>query len=260
MTIRAKVEPLTRRRADGKIYERSDEVERQIANAVSLGPADLIERTKIRDFNASGYFQEEVLVYLIRSFHRLENDSIVNSLTEVLIKRCAKHINKRIEATLDPVYVEDSFRDAIGGVFCQILDIESDRCDFAQVKFWFWLDRLLPKVLVTYWRKQAHDWETDSIDDDRDEARQEELWRKVEARMDHSSKPELRAMNSEALNILEPGERLLFVLRYYEDWDIQNKDPSIMTISKYLGISDRAVRYRFEKIAAKLEKWSEGAP
>jgi hypothetical protein len=172
-----------------EIYQRSAEVERQIADSVSLGHADLIARSKILDLNARGYFQEEVLVYLIRSFHLLENDSMVNSLTEVLIKRCVKHINRRIEAFLDPVYVEDSFRDAIGTVFCQILEVESDRCDFAQVKFWFWFDRLLPKVLVTYWRRQAHDWETDSIDDGRDEAGQEELWRKVEARMDHSSKP-----------------------------------------------------------------------
>jgi DNA-directed RNA polymerase specialized sigma24 family protein len=260
MTIALKVEPLTRRRTDRKVYERSSSVERQITEANSLGDLELIERAKIRDFNTSGYFQEEVLVYLIRKFHRLENDSVVSSLTEVLIRRCAKHINKHIEATLDRLYVEDSYRDAIAAVFCQILDIESDRCDFAQVRFWFWLDRLLPKVLITYWRRQAQDWETDSLDDDGDEARQAELWRKIDTKMDHSSAPELMAINNEALNVLEPEERMLFMLRHYEEMDTQNKYPATMTISKYLGISDRAVRYRFEKIATKLQKWSGGAP
>jgi len=259
MTIGSNVEPLTRRRSDGNVYERGSTIEGQIAEAITLDVHDLVDRARIRDFNATGYLQEEVLIYLIRKFHRSRNDSVVDSLTEVLIKRSAKHINKYIEATIDRAYVDDAYRDAIAVVFGQILDTDSDRCDFAQVRFWFWLDRLLPKVLVPYWKRQTRDWETDSLDDQRDEAKQAELWRKVEARIDHSDPPDLRAINNEALGILEPAERMLFMLRYYEEMEIYNKDPSVMTISKYLGISDRAVRYRFEKIAEKLRKWSEGA-
>jgi DNA-directed RNA polymerase specialized sigma subunit len=113
--------------------------------------------------------------------------------------------------------------------------------------------------LKKYWRKQAEDWETDSIDDSRDEAKRDKLWRSVEARTDHSSNPELNAINNEALSILEPAERLLFELRYHSEWDVYNRDPSVMTICRYLGIGDRAVRYRLERIEAKLKEWSGGS-
>jgi RNA polymerase sigma factor (sigma-70 family) len=180
-------------------------------------------------------------------------------LTEELIKRCAKHINKLIEATLARRLVEEAYTDAINEVFSQILDVASDRCDFAQVRFWFWLDRVLIKVLRRYWKQQARDWETVSLDDERDEAKQAELWQKVEAKVDHSDTPEMQAINSEALSILEPEERMLFMLRYYEEMEIENKDPAVMTISKYFGISDRAVRYRLVNIKEKLRRWTEGA-
>jgi len=52
---------------------------------------------------------------------------------------------------------------------------------------------------------------------------------------------------------------MLFMLRYYEEMEIENKDPSVMTISKYFGISGRAVQYRLAKIKDKLRKFTEGA-
>lgn len=259
MTTGSKVEPLTRRRADGQVYQRDSEVEKQIAEAISIDVSELSERVKIRVFKAPDYFQEEVLVYLIRNFHKLGNDSIVNSLTQALIARCAKHINKLIEATVERRFVDEAYTDSISEVFSQILDLTSDRCDFAQKRFWFWLDRVLMKVLRRYWKQQAQDWKTDSLDDVRDEAKQAELWQQVDSKVDRSDTPELQAINSEALGILEPEERMLFMLRYYEEMEIESKDPSVMTISKYFGISDRAVRYRLVNIKEKLRRWTEGA-
>jgi len=259
MTTGSKVEPLTRRRADGQVHQRDSEVEKQIAEAISIDVSQLIERVKIRDFKAPGYFQEEALVYLIRNFHKLGNDSLFNSLTQALIARCAKHINKSIEATVERRFVDDAYTDSISEVFSQILDLTSDRCDFAQKRFWFWLDRVLMKVLNRYWKQQAQDWKVDSLDDDRDEAKQAELWQTVDSNLDRSDTPELQAINSEALSILEPEERMLFMLRYYEEMEIENRDESVMTISKYFGISSRAVRYRLVNIKEKLRKWTEGA-
>jgi RNA polymerase sigma factor (sigma-70 family) len=257
-TMRIQIEPLTHRSRSGETYRRSLEVEAQIAEAALIGQDELIKRVNVRDFTAAGYFQEECLVYLIRRFQRVDDRTMVNLLTQALIQRCAKHIDKLVRSMIDPVYAQDCYQDVIGSVFGQIIDFSSDKADFAQVRFWLWLDRVTFKVFRKYWKKQAEDWDTDSIDDDEDEARRSKLRKTVEGLEDPAPMPDLRAINTEALSILDPNERVLFELRYYEEWEIENQNPSVMTISKFFGVSDRAIRYRLEKIEAKLRKWQGG--
>ena len=257
-TMQIQIELLTHRSRDGKTYHRRPEVEMQIAEAILIGQNELIKRVNIRDFTAPGYFQEETLVYLIRWFYQVDDRAMVNPLTQALIHRCNKHIDKLVRSMIDPAYAKDSYQDVIGEVFCQIIDLSSDKADFAQVRFWFWLDRVTFKVFRKYWKKQAEDWDTDSIDDDEDEERRSKLWKKLDGLKDQSPLPDLQAINVEALSVLDSNERLLFVLRYYEEWEIENQDSSVITISKFFGVSDRAIRYRLEKVEKKLRKWQGG--
>jgi hypothetical protein len=85
-----RVYPLTRRRPDGAPLQRSPQVEAQIVGALALSPDELIQRATLRDSQTTEYLQEETLVYLIRAFHHLGNSVVVNTLSEELLRRCAR--------------------------------------------------------------------------------------------------------------------------------------------------------------------------
>ncbi len=80
-------------------------------------------------------FPDDSLVYLIREYKGKDRNSVVNDLTRILLQRCAKFINNRLKI-LGQDTVEEAFHDVIQEMFTQILDLNSDRGDFLQVRFW----------------------------------------------------------------------------------------------------------------------------
>ncbi|MBK9314543.1 MAG: sigma-70 family RNA polymerase sigma factor [Acidobacteria bacterium] len=255
-----KIDPLTRTNLGGKPYQRTPQVESQIVEALALDESELAERLDIRDFKTEGYFQEECLVYMIRRYQREERKDLVNKLTERLIQRCAKRINDRVSFSLDPVYVDDCYGEVIAVGFGQILDLDSDRGDFAQVRFWLWLDRVISNVMQRYWKRQRKDWVTDSIDcdEEEDEGRGLALHQKLEAVADKSAPPDWHFVTAEALRLLNPNERQAFLLRHYAEWEIENQNPEVMTISRYFDRSPRTIRYWLTSAEKKLQDWKGG--
>ncbi len=253
-------DPLTRTNSDGKPYQRAPQVESQIVEALALDESELAERLDIRDFKTEGYFQEECLVYLIRRCHREDRGDLVNKLTERLIQRCARHINDRVSFSLDPVYVDDCFREVIATAFGQILDLNSDHGDFAQVRFWLWLDRVTSNAMQRYWKRQREDWATDSIDcdEEEDEGRSRALRQKLEEVVSKSVAPDWQSVTTEALRLLSPNERQVFLLRRHAEWEIENQNPDVMTISRYFNRSSRTIRYWLTSAEKKLRDWQGG--
>ena len=255
-----KIDPLTRTNSDGKPYQRTPQVESQIVEALALDESELAERLDIRDFRTEGYFREECLVYLIRRCHQENRKDQVNKLTEKLIQRCARHINDRVSFSLDPIYVDDCFREVIAAAFGQILDLDSNQGDFAQVRFWLWLDRIASNVMGRYWKQQREDWATDSIDcdEDEDEGRSRALRQKLEEVVSQSTSPDWNSVTAETLRLLSPNERQAFLLRHYAEWEIENQNPEIMTISRYFNRSSRTIRYWLTSAENKLQNWNGG--
>ncbi len=118
--------------------------------------------------------------------------------------------------SLDPIYVDDCFREVIAAAFGRILDLDSNHGDFAQVRFWLWLDRITSNVMRRYWKQQREDWVTDSIDCDKeeDEARSRALRQKLEEIVSESAAPDWHSLTAEALRLLSPNERQAFLLRH----------------------------------------------
>jgi DNA-directed RNA polymerase specialized sigma24 family protein len=255
-----KTDPLTRTNSDGKPYQRTPQVESQIVEALALDESELAERLDIRDFRTEGYFREECLVYLIRRCHQENRKDQVNKLTEKLIQRCARRINDRVSFSLDPIYVDDCFREVIAAAFGQILDLDSNHGDFAQVRFWLWLDRITSNVMRRHWKQQREDWVTDSIDcdEEEDEGRSQALRQKLEEVVSQSSAPDWHSVTAESLQLLSPNERQAFLLRHYAEWEIENQNPKIMTISRYFNRSSRTIRNWLTIAEKKLQDWKGG--
>ena len=68
---------------------------------------------------------------------------------------------------------------------------------------------------------------------------------------------EQRLLFKEGLNILKEPYRTVFILYYYEDWPIESKDPSKMTISKHFKKTEKTIRNWLKEAREQLRRWRD---
>lgn len=248
------VNPLTGRNLDGQIYQRTVAVEAQIIEALALNPDALLERVGLRH-TVDGFFQEECLVYLIRQFQHEGQNELVNRLTESLIRRCVAHIKRCLGFPLDKRYVQECYDDVISTAFGQLLDLNSNRADFAQVRFWLWLDGVIHHELRGYWKRQRIDALSDSLDQESERDDEGDVGKTPDALCDQTLSADWRAVTEEALGILAPRERMVFLMRHYWELEIENQNPEVLTISRHFGVTPRTINNWLRGAEGKLLTW-----
>jgi hypothetical protein len=204
------------------------------------------------------YLQEETLAYLIRRGHRTANVRLVNDLIDVLVERCKRHLKITLRS-LRQDKLEEVIADTVAEIVEKLVEPEgSDAGDFLQVRFGLVLKRLA-------WAAYKHTVE---------ELKRESLFVTLELAGGEFDDEEHRAMeiedrvtppvdtqllNDEALSRLEPHLREAFVLKV-EGWPIEDRDPTVMTISKYFGKTSRTIRNWITEAEKQLAAWrDEGA-
>lgn len=233
------VEPLTRHGIDGAPYRRTAEVERQIAAALPLDPPRLLERARIADPSDPGYLREEALVYFIRAARRADDRATLDALFAVLVARCARLLTRRL-GSLGPRLFEDACADCAAEVAERILDLDHDRGDFFQVRFWVALERLAITVFQRHADRQRAEDFTMPLDDDGDDDRDTRL--AAGDLPDIALSSDQRAEYRDALAAIPEPARTAFVLRHYHGWPVEDHDPSVPTISRYFGKTGRTIR------------------
>ena len=248
-------EPLTKRKkANGKIYRRPAVLDRQIREALKLDHRELRRRSEIRDEESPDYLKEESLVYLIRHYHKVGNQRVVNDLSKSLLDRCAALIYSRL-LSLRVDLRDEGYSDVVAELFSRIIDLKSDRSDFLQIRFGLCLKSLTVQVF----RKQLNQLklERNSIPmaslEDYDGEETNPLVRPRSIESEVIEKDLIRA----ALSQLKEPLRSAYLLRHYEDWQIENQDPSVPTISRYFNKTPRTIRNWLTKAEKCLEAWRE---
>lgn len=145
------IPPLTRGN-----YTRTEEATAHIQCALSLSRSDLATRAQIRDKNHVLFIGEEALVFLIR-YHHLRGDAlVVDQLCGVLLRRISWTVKKWMRAAgfcyeEGEEAVKEAEQEVTSRLFVGspvrgeerreggILDLESDKSDFAQARFWRFL-------------------------------------------------------------------------------------------------------------------------
>ena len=243
MTIR----PLTRRRANGSPYQREEHVDVQIAAALALSPGDLVRRIAVRDVESDAYLQEECLVYLIREHHRADHRELVDQLWRALLRRSAKHINGKLQS-LGRDHVDDAFGDVVTELAEEILDLEDDRGDFLQVRFWFGVRRMIYSVFDHHSR-QINQSQRDLSSDKTD------VGVMSETTADPSISMEQRALYLDGLNAIPEPQRTAFSLRHFDGWQIATGDPDTPCISRYFDKTPRTIRNWLNEAEQALRAW-----
>ena len=249
-------EPLTKRKkADGKIYRRQAVVDRQIREALKLDHKELRRRSEIRDEESPDYLKEESLVYLIRHYHKVGNQRVVNDLSKSLLyHRSAKYIYKRL-GSLRGDLRDEGYSNVVAELFSRIIDLRSDRGDFLQIRFGLCLKRLTVQVF----RKQLNQLklERNSIPltslEGYDVEETNPLVRPRSIELEVIEKDLIRA----ALSQLKEPLRSAYLLRYYENWPIEDQDPNVQTISRHFNKTPRTIRNWFTEAEKCLEAWRE---
>jgi RNA polymerase sigma factor (sigma-70 family) len=158
----------------------------------------------------------------------------------------------------------DGYDDVIGGLFARILDLESDRGDFLQVRFWVVLKRLAIRAFkqqVTHRKRAQEEAPLTSLagydrDEDDPSGQSAQPLRDVEtASTAATADIERYQLAQEALTRLEEPYRSAFLLRHYAGWPVEDEDPSVRTISRQFGKTPRTIRNWLNRAEDALQKW-----
>ena len=248
-------EPLTKRtKANRKIYQRLAVVDRQIQEALKLDHRELRRRSEVTDKESPDFLKEESLVYLIRHYHKVGNQRVVNDLSKSLLYRCAALIYSRL-LSLRVDLRDEGYSNVVAELFSRIIDLRSDRGDFLQVRFGL----CLKSFTVQVFRKQLNQLklERNSIPLTSLEGYDSEDTNALVRPRSIESKVIERDLTQAALSQLEEPLRSAYLLRYYEDWPIEDQDPSVPTISRYFNKTPRTIRNWFIRAEKCLVAWRE---
>lgn len=245
------VRPLTRRDANGAVYTRTAEVERQIARTLGLDADQLIVQARISSATAPNCLHEECLVYLIREYHRRGQAATVGALFEILLQRCERLFRRRL-GSLDRQMFLDAHGDCVAKLVEQVLTLTNDRSDFLQVRFWTALNRLAITAFNRYSEQQRRDAYAVPIgpqlrDDDPSES------------VVDPPAPTLLIQDlvegRDAISAIPEPYRTAFVLRHYCKLPIEDSAPGARSISGYFKKDPRTINNYLRRAHAALAAW-----
>lgn len=242
--------PLTKRGADGSLYTRPPEVERQIAAAVALAPAELLARLEVADRASPAYLREECLVYLLRTYRQTNQPALIDALATTLLRRSVD-ILKHTLGGLSAASFEEASDVCIQDMFERILDVETNRGDFYQARYRMGLKRLAITAFNRFQALDEHGRHAASLDEESDDDAPHGPIQ-LEA---GGLTTEQHAQMTEALARIDEPYRTAFVLRYFHNWPTEDDDPSVPTISSYYNKTPRTIRNWLTRAESALAQW-----
>lgn len=239
---------LTRLDTNGDPFTRLPDVESQIRSLLTTDPAEIAARTSLPKTDSAGHLRDETLVYFFREWHRdiaegdadVQKEYALSSVFEEIERRFFKYLRKSKHRPKDNREFEDWAQNVSGGFIEKLMDLETDRVDFAEVRFIsFAAMEALGKVRKTVSEavKKAALVSLDNEDGDGPP---------IQPILDELS-PEKMAMLREGLMALPRELREVVILLDFEGWQSESGDPRELTVSGYLGVSSKTVRNRHDK-------------
>lgn len=252
------VRPLTRRYADtGVPYERLPEVEAQVRRALTLEEQSLAMEMR-RDYQSPEHIKDETLCYLIRERMRAGRHDDANTIVEVLLRRHARTIRSRIgRGGVDERHREDCAGEIVIQLLTELFDVESDRSDFAQVRFGLYFKRVSDGVISKFRSLQERERQAHSVASPPDDSTEEIDLLDTLADERVLSAEDLLVMR-DALAHLPGHLREPFILRHFDGWQIESDSSSEPSISRLLNVTPRTIRNRLRDAEATLRRWREG--
>jgi hypothetical protein len=250
------IRPLTHSNKAGTLYYRDALVEQKIQSLDNLPDDEVLARAGNQDKDSPGYIQEEGLVYWIREYLHRGDSPRASELANILLLRCAKQIQLSLRK-LGPDLAAQAEQDIVSDLFKDIVDLNSDRGDFLQVRFWHALKMRIIGAFNRYLRnsKRTEALVATHVDN---EPYGDDSLAKAPDSYDvpvTGLSAEDRTLVKEALAAVDEPYRTAFILYYYYDWPSENKDPDVLTISSYFEKTPRTIRNWLTRAEEALREW-----
>lgn len=239
--------------------QRDPNVEREIVEVLVLNSQQVMDRARI-ERDSDGFLREETLVYLIRGYHLLGKPQIVDDLTKVLVARCQPIFLKRL-SSFDDMAAQQLAGNVIGDMIEKLLDFDSARGDFLQVRF---LQHIKLRTIDEFKKYTNSGPKGGKKPDQPPTGVGSGITVEAKVADPLASKPQLapvrdverRAVGKDGLNaISDPRYKEAYILRHMHNWQIESDDLTKPTLSNYYGKTARTIRNWLQIAEQDLEAW-----
>lgn len=227
-------------------YARLPQVEDQITEVLQLSEDELIERLAVKNRASEKFLREETLVCLLTLAHREKLFRIESIIAEKLFSICEKNVRKSLrDRPFDQDFVEETIGELRWKMLDQFFNRRHESYDFWEKYFY----KALKSLLYAHLRKHsgAH-LSTDLFSELGGADDETDYESNLESGGNLAKDFEAKETGRKILAKMPEDWRKIFVL-YYLDGETQR------TIAETLGVTDRTVRNKLEKIGEFLSEW-----
>jgi hypothetical protein len=258
--------PLTKTKNDGTVYQRPQEVEARIDEALRLAPAGLLARLQITDRNHPAWLSSEVLVHLLRQEFRRQRQTgsqgNMGEMLDALLSRCMANLLAKVpdDALADASDVRQKILDGLTDLFLDDgTGTRPDELDLYECKFNLAFRTLRIDAVRSAFRR--HEKEVPVRELAPDGASALETDEEVLARISEElclpppqERDAFRVTLVEAIEDLPTDERRAVVLVYVMGYQEESDDPAEVTAATLCNCTGRTIRNRLKRAAEKLSR------
>ena len=251
------ITPLQKRKDGGGLYERIPEIEAMLPELAELSRDALTSRCEIRSSANSAYVPSECLLYFVRASRRDNSDAWFERLYKILLERVMRSLPRPDTSDGAVSLTKERIRDQVLDRFIALLASDraayAEKLDFFEIRFDMALKRLRLDAQKSAWREENRsrpfeDDETGEVSSEVEKA--VGAYNPFENAESHDEAFRLRL--DEAIDALPPEQsRTMHMLLL--GYQIDSIDPSVMTIAKALGRTEKSVRNYRDRALVSLQ-------
>ncbi len=249
---------LRKLKLDGTPYFRRDIVESEIQDLANVSAAELERRVGQWSSREPGFISPEALLYFVRN---AAPSAYRERLTEKLLGRVASRVRPITNSGGDTVSLTGmNIREEVVDHFVDLLLSDrneyDERLDYYEVNFNAAIAADRHDANVRHWKHENRNDELETEDG--------EVTAQVESAVggynpfesDEFDKKDYRFLLDDAIDRLPELQRRIVVM-WRQDIPIESNDPSVESISKVLGKSEKTIRTHRDRAFASLKRFLE---
>lgn len=249
---------LRKLKLDGTPYFRRDVVESEIQDLAAVSASELERRAGLCSSREFGFISPEALLYFVRN---ATPGPYREKLTEKLLGRVVSRVRRTTNSGDDTVSLTKmNIREEVVDHFVDLLLSDrneyEERLDYYEVNFNSAIAADRRDANARHWKHENRSEELETKDG--------EITAQVESAVgsydpfesDDFDKKHYRLLLDDAIDRLPELQRRIVVM-WRQDIPIESNDPSIVSISKVLGKSEKTIRTHRDKAFASLKRCLE---
>jgi hypothetical protein len=256
-------EPLRKKKEDGSLYTRPQDVEASIDALHGLARDALVRRCRISDIRHPDYVKPECILHFIRLAKADNNDIHFEELFKILrarvlrvlpaVQRFAKE-GARISTQASAVEIRDEVLFRFTELLCLDRAGYEERLDYFEIRFDGAIANLRRTARKKAWRDENRS-DPLTYDDETSEPSKEvedALARLHPLSTSKMDDPAYRLRLDAAIDSL-PADQRRVIEMLLQGFQIESDDPEVTTIVKVLGCVEKTVRNRRDKALKALQ-------